>query len=225
MPSGWVGSGRRARLPSNWPAIRAAVLRRDGHQCTWVQDEQRCTQPAIEVDHSPQHHKPIHITVDVGPDITPSLLRSTHRIPSPTITIDTTKLGTSCQVAGAAPHHNQTATHGNGNKPGIAPSSHGGYACPVVGSAAHEPLGYHKTGPNAPPTYGRETATPAGSATNRAPTRLTTRTRVTTTALRTSHPSTTEHHPTAIAANHPAKATQRDGSTGKPAPKRNIPAY
>jgi hypothetical protein len=126
MPSGWVGSGRRARLPSNWPAIRAAVLRRDGHQCTWVQDEQRCTQPAIEVDHSPQHHKPIHITVDVGPDITPSLLRSTHRIPSPTITIDTTKLGTSCQVAGAAPHHNQTATHGNGNKPGIAPSSTGG---------------------------------------------------------------------------------------------------
>ena len=51
MPGRWAGSGRRVRLPSNWRAIRAAVLRRDGHQCTWVQDGQRCTQQATEVDH------------------------------------------------------------------------------------------------------------------------------------------------------------------------------
>jgi 5-methylcytosine-specific restriction protein A len=51
MPGRWAGSSRRARLPSNWRAIRAAVLRRDGHQCTWVHDGQRCTQQAIDVDH------------------------------------------------------------------------------------------------------------------------------------------------------------------------------
>jgi 5-methylcytosine-specific restriction enzyme A len=51
MSGGWAGSRRRTRLPGNWRTIRAAVLRRDGHQCTWVHNGQRCIQQATEVDH------------------------------------------------------------------------------------------------------------------------------------------------------------------------------
>jgi len=29
MPGGWEGSGRKARLPSGWPKIRARILARD----------------------------------------------------------------------------------------------------------------------------------------------------------------------------------------------------
>lgn len=47
----WEGSDRRARLPSNWPAIRAQRLALDGHRCTWMVDGQRCTAAATDVDH------------------------------------------------------------------------------------------------------------------------------------------------------------------------------
>lgn len=33
MPDGWVGSTRRARLPKDWPAIRARILARDLGRC------------------------------------------------------------------------------------------------------------------------------------------------------------------------------------------------
>lgn len=47
----WAGSTRRATLPPGWPIIRARILDRDGHRCTWVEDGQRCVAVATEVDH------------------------------------------------------------------------------------------------------------------------------------------------------------------------------
>jgi len=43
--SGWKGSSRRARLPSNWPALRRRVFATHGHVC-YV-----CGGYANEVDH------------------------------------------------------------------------------------------------------------------------------------------------------------------------------
>lgn len=48
----WDNSNRRARLPSNWKKLRARVLRRDDHTCTYP----RChhhdpTARTLEVDH------------------------------------------------------------------------------------------------------------------------------------------------------------------------------
>lgn len=50
---GWESSDRRARLPADWAKRRAAVLKRDGYQCTHVRwdTEQRCAEPATECDH------------------------------------------------------------------------------------------------------------------------------------------------------------------------------
>ena len=49
----WNTSNRRARLPKNWAAIRAAVLKRDGYRCCHVRTDTglRCTEAATEVDH------------------------------------------------------------------------------------------------------------------------------------------------------------------------------
>jgi 5-methylcytosine-specific restriction enzyme A len=52
MGSSWQGSNRRSELPANWPAIRLAVLSRDGHQCTWIETSSaRCIRRATDVDH------------------------------------------------------------------------------------------------------------------------------------------------------------------------------
>lgn len=51
MPSGWIGSTRRARLPRDWSARRARVLRRDGYRCTAADYGERCPEPATDVDH------------------------------------------------------------------------------------------------------------------------------------------------------------------------------
>lgn len=56
MSGGWAGSNRRAELPANWPAIRAAVLTRDGHQCTWTDNGERCTEAGTDVDHIRGRH-------------------------------------------------------------------------------------------------------------------------------------------------------------------------
>nr|WP_079083629.1 HNH endonuclease [Streptomyces antibioticus] len=48
----WQGSTRRSRLPSNWPAIRRRVLRRDGYICqARFSEGQLCGAPATDVDH------------------------------------------------------------------------------------------------------------------------------------------------------------------------------
>jgi 5-methylcytosine-specific restriction protein A len=54
MP-GWQGSQRRKTLPTNWRQLRATILKRDGHQCTWTVNGHRCTNPATDVDHRNRH--------------------------------------------------------------------------------------------------------------------------------------------------------------------------
>lgn len=52
MSGGWAGSDRRARLPSDWRAIVARILARDGHKCRAILDAgTRCNAPANQVDH------------------------------------------------------------------------------------------------------------------------------------------------------------------------------
>lgn len=50
MPA-WSTSTRRHRLPPNWSAIRARILQRDGHRCTWIEHGQRCAERGTDVDH------------------------------------------------------------------------------------------------------------------------------------------------------------------------------
>lgn len=55
-------SARTAPLPPDWKRIRAAILTRDGHQCTATRGDTatRCTNPATDVDHigDPTDHRP-----------------------------------------------------------------------------------------------------------------------------------------------------------------------
>lgn len=46
-------SARKARLPSNWNALRQQRLDLDGHKCTWWIPtlRRRCGRPANQVDH------------------------------------------------------------------------------------------------------------------------------------------------------------------------------
>jgi 5-methylcytosine-specific restriction endonuclease McrA len=52
----WTSRGRD--LPPGWPAIRAAVLARDGHRCTAIRaDGTRCPETTrLEVDHIGDRH-------------------------------------------------------------------------------------------------------------------------------------------------------------------------
>ncbi|AXH70206.1 HNH endonuclease [Streptomyces phage Haizum] len=48
----WEGSDRRSRLPADWPKVRLRVLRRDGGQCTALNEAgERCVEVATDVDH------------------------------------------------------------------------------------------------------------------------------------------------------------------------------
>lgn len=48
----WASSNRRSELPSNWPALRARVMRRDRGVCQGVLSEGAiCGYPGTEVDH------------------------------------------------------------------------------------------------------------------------------------------------------------------------------
>jgi len=52
MSGGWVDSGRKARLPDDWPVRRKAVLERCGGRCEVIKkDGRRCWDRATEVDH------------------------------------------------------------------------------------------------------------------------------------------------------------------------------
>lgn len=54
-PSAW----RTAPRPRGWKALRAQALERDANQCTWIDDGQRCTEPATDADHigDPEDHR------------------------------------------------------------------------------------------------------------------------------------------------------------------------
>lgn len=48
----WAGSTRRARLPRNWPTLRARVLQRDSQRCTHHDEHgHRCPARATDVHH------------------------------------------------------------------------------------------------------------------------------------------------------------------------------
>lgn len=55
MTGRWSGNSatnRSEELPDDWPAIRAAVLERDGHRCVWeLPSGARCPNDATDVDH------------------------------------------------------------------------------------------------------------------------------------------------------------------------------
>jgi 5-methylcytosine-specific restriction protein A len=54
MPTGWIGSDRRKRLPPNWEKeIRPRILARDGYACTHIRQDtmRRCNDRANQVDH------------------------------------------------------------------------------------------------------------------------------------------------------------------------------
>lgn len=48
----WATSDRKSRLPSNWKALRAAVMDRCGGRCEYLKkDGSRCRDKAVDVDH------------------------------------------------------------------------------------------------------------------------------------------------------------------------------
>jgi len=53
MPSGWKGSTRHSRLPSDWPITQPRILARDGYQCRVVRADTGalCLAAARQVDH------------------------------------------------------------------------------------------------------------------------------------------------------------------------------
>ena len=69
MPWG-PSSGRTTPLPRNWPAIRRAILERDGHRCTAIRGDTgtRCDAPATDVDHidAPNDHRPANLRALCG---------------------------------------------------------------------------------------------------------------------------------------------------------------
>lgn len=58
MPSGWVGSNRRASLPPNWSTeIVPRILKRDHHRCQHIRQDtdRKCGARARDVDHITPH--------------------------------------------------------------------------------------------------------------------------------------------------------------------------
>jgi len=60
MTGKWSGNSatdRASELPDDWPAIRRAVLDRDGGQCVWkLPSGARCPNEATDVDHIGSRH-------------------------------------------------------------------------------------------------------------------------------------------------------------------------
>lgn len=63
-PSAW----RTAPRPRGWKTLRAQVLERDGNQCTWIDDGQRCTNEGTDCDHigDPEDHTPTNLRTLCG---------------------------------------------------------------------------------------------------------------------------------------------------------------
>lgn len=64
MSGQWRGSNRRARLPKDWPTIRARILQRDGYRCTKLTSDGRCPAAATDVDHVERgdDHRDVNLT-------------------------------------------------------------------------------------------------------------------------------------------------------------------
>jgi 5-methylcytosine-specific restriction protein A len=79
MSGHWSDSTRRSRLPGDWQRrICPAVKARDGHRCTWVDNGERCTGPADDVDHI----VPPHLGGSDAPQNLRSLCRQHHKAKS-----------------------------------------------------------------------------------------------------------------------------------------------
>lgn len=53
-----VTAWRSAPRPRGWKALRSQALARDAHQCTWIEDGERCTSEGTDADHigDPEDH-------------------------------------------------------------------------------------------------------------------------------------------------------------------------
>ncbi|MEU3318863.1 HNH endonuclease signature motif containing protein [Streptomyces sp. NPDC006785] len=53
-PSAW----RTTPRPRGWKTLRAQALERDGQQCTWIDDGERCPEQGTDADHigDPEDH-------------------------------------------------------------------------------------------------------------------------------------------------------------------------
>jgi hypothetical protein len=62
------GAWRTTPRPRGWKALRAQVLERDGNQCTWIEDGERCTGEGTDADHiaDPQDHSPANLRTLCG---------------------------------------------------------------------------------------------------------------------------------------------------------------
>jgi hypothetical protein len=62
------GAWRTTPRPQGWKTLRAAVLERDAHQCTWIEDGQRCTNQGTDADHigDPEDHSPTNLRTLCG---------------------------------------------------------------------------------------------------------------------------------------------------------------
>lgn len=63
------GAWRTVPRPQGWKALRAAVLARDDHTCTWVEDGQRCRSEGTDADHigDADDHRPENLRTLCGP--------------------------------------------------------------------------------------------------------------------------------------------------------------
>jgi len=52
------GAWRTTPRPRGWKTLRAQTLARDAHQCTWIEDGERCTNEGTDADHigAPDDH-------------------------------------------------------------------------------------------------------------------------------------------------------------------------
>lgn len=64
-PTAW----RTTPRPRGWKTLRAQVLARDAHQCTWIEDGERCTNEGTDADHigDPDDHSPGNLRTLCGP--------------------------------------------------------------------------------------------------------------------------------------------------------------
>jgi hypothetical protein len=63
------GAWRTTPRPRGWKALRAQALARDAHQCTWIEDGERCTAEGTDADHigDPEDHSLDNLRTLCGP--------------------------------------------------------------------------------------------------------------------------------------------------------------